>query len=89
MEKNDKKLYFIYYEKLFFKEANSFLEGLEWIFGLYYMLNETYPKSVSLTLEFLQRLCLKIQANEMRGMKKTKSNQSRVFNLINKLPTIN
>lgn len=86
---NDVQSYFVFYESQFVLEASSFLDGITWIFGLYHMFNLSYPKGVSLTLEFLQRYCLKVNSNEMRGHKKTKCHLSRVLNLITKLSQVN
>lgn len=82
---NHEKRYFVFHEKQYVAEASSFLDGLTWILGLYHMFNINYPKEVALTLEFLQRYCLKINSNKMNGHKRTQNNFVRVLNLISKL----
>ena len=77
-----------FYEKKIVAEASSFIDGLKWIFGLNFMYGEKYTLSSSLTMEFLQRYIFDIQMNEMRGYKKTKSNQNKVVGLAGKLEKI-
>lgn len=84
----EKQIYFVFYERDFIAEALSFIDGLMWIFSLYYMNNEQYPSSSSLKMEFLQRFVIDIQMDEFRGNKKRKCHQNKVISLTTKLQKI-
>ena len=71
-----------FYNKQFLSEYETFLDGLCIVFVLFHMCSDEYPKILSLTLEFLQRFCIGIHNNDMRGAKRTRNSWSRVLNLI-------
>jgi hypothetical protein len=52
------------------------------LMGCYYVFNVRYPKSVSLTLEFLQRQMLRIRMEVSRGMKTSAGSMASVTALM-------
>lgn len=55
------------------------------VISLYYIVNISYPKKISLSLEFFVRFLLKYYSQTYRGAKKNISNIAKVSNLIKKL----
>jgi hypothetical protein len=51
-------------------EAASYLGAFQFLFRMYYLLNNFYPKEASLLLEFLQRKMLQIRMEAVRGKKR-------------------
>lgn len=61
------------------------MEAVQGSFGLYFILNLEYPKTVSHTLEFIQRYFLKIHPDQGTKSRKMKTSKKRIIALINKL----
>jgi hypothetical protein len=81
-EKN-KKVFYIFIDQTLAKcVEGSLVNALEELFGFYYVLNIAYPKTASLTCEFMQRLFLKIRSTYIRGAKTSAHSINSVLSLI-------
>lgn len=60
----------------------NFLELVFKLICFYYNFNITYPKEISLSMEFFVMFLLKYYSQTFRGRKKNVSNVSKVSNLI-------
>jgi hypothetical protein len=47
--------FYVYYKKDFLMEADSFIEGVQYTIGLYYVTETLFPKTIGSSMEFMQR----------------------------------
>ncbi|KAG5880129.1 hypothetical protein JTB14_027503 [Gonioctena quinquepunctata] len=80
-------IYYVYFEKENVGNDGeaTFLDALKVAYALYFILNIKYPKDLSTTMEFLQRMFLKIHPDSGSKSKKVSAVRNKVFNFINKL----
>ncbi|KAG5868724.1 hypothetical protein JTB14_001057 [Gonioctena quinquepunctata] len=83
-------IYYVYFEKDTVGNDGeaTFLDALKVAYALYFILNIKYPKDLSTTMEFLQRMFLKIHLDSGSKSKKASAVRMKFFNFINKLVTI-
>ncbi|KAG5871480.1 hypothetical protein JTB14_032194 [Gonioctena quinquepunctata] len=81
-------IYYVYFEKENIGNDGeaTFLDALKVAYA-YFILNIKYPKDLSTTMEFLQRMFLKIHPDSGSKSKKVSAVRKKVFNFINKLVT--
>lgn len=77
--------FMVFAEKKLVLQCDSFISGLEYLCGLFYILNIKYPKPIAKLMEFVQRSCLKIHMNRSRAEKLTDTQKGKVMNLIEDL----
>lgn len=65
--------------------SNCLFEAIQQLFALYFVFNITYPKTGSLSLEFMQRYFFDLHPTATRGQKKNILSMSKVINLLDKI----
>lgn len=76
----------VYYKNSkMYSSTESIKSSLEYIMDLYFVFNIKYEKSISQTMEFLQRFFFSIYVESGRGNKNNKSAMQKVTNIIKKI----
>ncbi|KAG5878845.1 hypothetical protein JTB14_018984 [Gonioctena quinquepunctata] len=80
-------IHYVYFEKEIIGNDGvaTFLDALRVAYALYFILKIKYPKNLSTTMAFLQRMFLKIHPDSGSESKKVSAVRKKVFNSINKL----